>query len=260
MRLVHIDQVDHLDLDVIAIATTYVPGQRLAAHRHRRAQVLYGATGTMGVDTAHGTWTVPPQRAVLIPPRTEHAVRMDAVSTRSLYLEPRAVPWFPARCRVIEVSTLLRELLLAAVDLDPRPDERAPSGRGTALLALLLHELTDAAPLPLDLPLPEDPQLRVACEAFLRAPRIDATPRQWAQRLDLSERTLHRRFAAGTGTTLSAWRRKACVLHALPQLADGRPLTAIAADLGYSSTAAFTTMFRRTLGRPPSSYRDPPRA
>lgn len=257
VRDVHIDQVDHLDLDVIAIATTYAPGQRLDAHRHRRAQVLYGATGTMGVDTADGTWTVPPQRAVLIPPSTEHAVRMDAVSTRSLYLEPRAVPWFPARCRVVEVGTLLRELLLAAVELDPRPGERAPGGRSAALLALLLAELRNAAPLPLDLPLPDDPSLLAACRAFLHAPRIDVTPREWAQRLGLSERTLQRRFAAGTGTTLSAWRRRACVLHALPRLAAGHSVTAVAAELGYAGPAAFTTMFRRTLGRPPSSYRDP---
>ncbi len=249
---VHIDDVDHLDRDVVALATAYPSDHVLAPHRHRRAQFLYGATGSMRVETAHGSWTVPPQRAVLVPPGTEHSVRMDGVRTHSLYLEPSAVPWFPPRCRVVEVRPLLRELVGETVELDV---ERPPRGRDRTLLALTLHEIRRCSPLPLDLPLPADPDLRRACQDFLAAPRIDATPQQWAARLGVSVRTLHRRFTAETDTTLADWRRRACVLHALPHLAAGRSVTAIAADLGYAGPAAFTTMFHRTLGAPPSAYR-----
>lgn len=252
MRGVHIDEVDHLDREVIAIATTYPPGHELPAHRHRRAQFLYGATGSMLVRTTDGSWTVPPHRAVLVPPDTEHSVRMDGVRTHSLYLDPRAAPWFPTRCRVVEVSPLLRELVGEAVDLD---DDGPPRGRDRTLLALTVQEIRRSSPLPLDLPLPTEPVLRAACQDFLAAPRIDVTPQQWAQRLGVSVRTLRRRFTAETGTTLAEWRRRACVLHALPDLAAGRSVTRIAADLGYAGPAAFTTMFHRSLGEPPSAYR-----
>ena len=63
------DAVDHVERDVLPIGTDYPPGQVLEWHEHRRAQFLYGATGVMVVDTAAGTWTVPPERAVLIPRR-----------------------------------------------------------------------------------------------------------------------------------------------------------------------------------------------
>ncbi|GLY63888.1 AraC family transcriptional regulator [Amycolatopsis taiwanensis] len=250
---IHIDEVDGLERDVVAIGTTYPPGRLLPAHRHRRAQFLYGVTGSMRVETADGTWTVPPHRAVLIPPGIEHTVLMDGVSTRSLYLEPHAVPWFPHRCRVVEVSPLLRELVCAAVDIEPN---YAPHGRDSTLLSLVLQEIRRCVPLPLELPLPTDTRLRALCRNFLTQPRIDVPLDAWAASLHVSVRTLHRRFAAETGTGIAIWRRRACVLHALPKLAAGRPVAEIAADLGYANPGAFTTMFKQLLGTPPSAFRD----
>lgn len=251
VRGVHIDDVDHLPLDVVAIGTGYVPGHVLDTHRHRRAQFLYGVSGTMRVTTDDGTWTVPPERAVLIPPATAHRVVMNGVSTRSLYLEPGAVPWFPTRPRVVEVAPLVRELACSAVELDPEDDRL----HHAALTSLLLHEIRRAAPLPLDLPLPADPALHALCRDFLADPRIDVPPEAWADRLAVSVRTLHRRFVAATGVGPAAWRRRACVLHALPALAEGRPVARVAADLGYASPAAFTTVFHRLLGAPPRAFR-----
>jgi mannose-6-phosphate isomerase-like protein (cupin superfamily) len=117
VRNVPLDDVDAIDRAVLAIGTDYPRRHLLEFHRHRRAQLLYGATGIMRVDTADATWTVPTQRAVLIPSNTDHQVLMEGVSTRSLYIEPAAAPWFPARCQVVDISPLLRALLLAAVDL-----------------------------------------------------------------------------------------------------------------------------------------------
>lgn len=105
--------------DVLPIATDYPAGVVLDWHEHRRAQYLYGATGTMVVETDNGTWTVPTAQGVMIPPATGHRVRMLGVSTSSLYIEPAAVPWWPTVCVVVEVSSLLRELLLVAADLPP---------------------------------------------------------------------------------------------------------------------------------------------
>ena len=50
------------------------------------------------------------------------------------------------------------------------------------------------------------------------------------------------------------WRQRACVIQALARLAAAEPVTRIALDLGYDSPGAFSTMFRRVLGRSPSTY------
>jgi AraC-like DNA-binding protein/mannose-6-phosphate isomerase-like protein (cupin superfamily) len=251
VRNIPVAEVDSIDRPVLAIGTDYPPEHVLPAHRHRRAQFLYGATGVMRVQTEDGEWTVPPHRAVLIPAGTDHRVVMTGVSTRSLYLEPSAVAWFPGRCQVVEVSPLLRELLLTAVDLDPR---YSPHSRDAAVFALVLHELRRLVPLPLDLPLPGHEGLRRMCEEFLGAPDVHDPPARWAGRLHVSERTVHRLFRAETGMSFARWRQRACVLHALPLLARGEPVTRVATGLGYESPSAFSTMFLRVLGSSPRDY------
>lgn len=169
MRNIPVAEVDDLDRAVLAIGTDYPHDHLLVRHEHRRAQVLYAATGVMRVETADGSWTIPTARAVLIPPMARHQVTMTGVSTRSLYIEPAAVPWFPARCQAVDVSVLLRTLILEAVEMEPRYPEHS---RDAAVATLILHELRNLTPLPLDVPLPSDPGLRGLCEAFLRKPDI----------------------------------------------------------------------------------------
>ncbi|PRI13677.1 AraC family transcriptional regulator [Mycobacterium shigaense] len=251
MRNVPLDDVDAIDRPVLAIGTDYPANHLLESHRHRRAQLLYAATGIMRVDTAAAAWTVPTQRAVLIPPVVDHQVLMDGVSTRSLYLEPSAVPWFPARCQVVDVSPLLRALLLAAVEL---PADYDPHGRDGALVELIVHEIRSLTALPLDLPMPGRDDLRAACRAFALAPSIEQSPTQWAADLNVSTRTFNRLFRAQTGMTFQQWRQRACVLHAIRLLSVGTPVTRTATELGYDTPAAFSAMFTHQVGSPPKSF------
>ncbi|GAA4182396.1 helix-turn-helix transcriptional regulator [Gryllotalpicola kribbensis] len=255
MRNVSVADYDHLAVDVLPIGTDYPPDHLLARHEHRRAQLLYGARGVMLVETDDGAWTVPADRAVLIPPRTAHEVRMLGVTTWSLYIEPQAVPWWPASCTVVDVGPLLRELLRAANELEADYDL---AGRDGALVQLILRELQTVSPLPLALTLPSGEPLRALCRSYLADPDVTVTNAEWARRAAMSERTLDRRFAEATGMSPAAWRARARLLASLPLLRTGT-VTEVAARLGYSSPSAFTAHFTRLLGRPPSRFRGPGR-
>jgi AraC-like DNA-binding protein len=50
------------------------------------------------------------------------------------------------------------------------------------------------------------------------------------------------------------WRQKLRLLHALEKLANDRPVTEIALDLGYETPSAFIAMFRKATGRTPGGY------
>ncbi|GAB3031809.1 AraC family transcriptional regulator [Mycobacterium bourgelatii] len=252
MRNVALADVDAVDRPVLAIGTDYPPHYLLKFHRHRRAQFLYAATGIMLVDTAGASWTVPTHRAVLIPPGVDHQVLMDDVSTRSLYIEPLAVPWFPNRCQVVDVAPLLRALLLAAVEL---PAEYDRHGRDGALVELILHEIQSLTALPFELPMPHRDDLRGQCQRFASAPSIQEIPTQWAKALGVSTRTFNRIFRAETGLTFQQWRQRACVRHAIRLLATGSTVTQVAATLGYDTPAAFSTMFTKSVGTAPKSFR-----
>lgn len=251
MRNVALDTVDDTPRAVVAIGTDYPPGTLLDTHVHRRAQFLYGITGLMEVGTDDGAWVVPPYSGVWIPAGKPHRVRMLGVSTRSLYIEPEAAPRPAPRCEVLVVTPLLHQLLLASADIPAQYDE---NGRDGALMRLALHELGRAATLPLFAPLPRDRDLARLCRAFLEAPHIRTTPQAWARELNCSPRTFTRFFRQQTGLSFGTWRQQACLLAALPRLSAGTPITTVALDLGYASPSAFSTMFRKTLGRSPSEF------
>ncbi|NBF08628.1 AraC family transcriptional regulator [Pseudomonas sp. Fl4BN1] len=254
MRNISIEQLDQTPRPVLSIGTDYADGQRLPRHRHRRAQLLYGATGVMQVSTDQGNWVVPPQRAVWIPPGVEHEVLMLGVSTRSLYIEPAAAPLDNSSCQVINISPLLRQLLLESVEM---PLEYDPDGRDGLLVNLMLYEVQRCPALPLHIPLPADGRLLALCQAFLAQPDIHQPPTHWAGQLHVSLRTFNRWFRQQTGMSFVQWRQQACVIQALARLAAAEPVTRIALELGYDSPGAFSTMFRRVLGQSPTSYLNP---
>jgi len=45
------------------------------------------------------------------------------------------------------------------------------------------------------------------------------------------------------------------VLEAMGRLGGGEPVTQVALDLGYESVSAFSAMFHRATGAPPSQFR-----
>lgn len=250
MRNASVHDYDHLPVDVLPIGTEYPPEFLLARHEHRRAQLLYGASGVMQVATDDGAWTVPADRAVLIPPGTAHEVRMLGVTTWSLYAEPGVVPWWPRTCTVIDVEPLLRELLRTAngfaLDYDP-------AAREGDVLRLALAEVRRAAPLPLEITLPQTAALRAVCRAYLADPDVAATNDRWAREARMSGRTFERRFSAETGMSPAQWRLRARLLASLPALQQ-EPVSVVAAALGYATPAGFTAAFTRAFGAPPSRF------
>ena len=237
---------------IAAMAKDFPHGHHIPVDRHERGQLVYAASGVMTVTTPHGTWVVPPQRAVWVPPRTDHKSRMSGqVQMRTLYLRRDVAGKLPRRCCVMNVPALLRELILAATEMPLVYDERGRDGR---VMRLILDELRRASDLPLHLPLPADRRLARICDAILAAP-ADARPLEgWAGAVGASTRTLARRFRQETGMSFAAWRQQARLLESLRRLAAGEPVTRVALDCGYASASAFGAMFRRALGVAPSAY------
>ena len=54
--------------------------------------------------------------------------------------------------------------------------------------------------------------------------------------------------------SFGAWRQQACLLAALPRLSAGQSVTQVALDLGYDSPSAFSSMFKRRLGKTPMEF------
>lgn len=246
--------IDYQDIPrpIGALADEYPAGFIDPRHSHARAQLLYAITGVMTVITDRASFVVPPQRAVWIPAQVEHEVHCRGpVACRTVYVSPDAVPGLPQGCRVIEVSDLLRELIVEATRL---PVEYEITGRDGRVMALILDDIIASQTAPLHVPMPQHPRLVPICVAIVRDPAQDDVLDDWADIAGMGRRTFTRSFRKETGMSFATWRQNVRLIEALSRLAVGESVTRVALDVGYSSPSAFAAMFRRAFGVPPTHY------
>jgi AraC-like DNA-binding protein len=246
------DSYDHAPRPVAAMAKSFAAGDHTALHRHGRGQLLHAVTGIMRVETAEAAWLVPPARALWMPPHMAHRVTMRSrVEMRTLYIDALAARTLPASPTLIEVSGLLRELILAALE-EPAAYEEAE--RGGLVARLILIELARIKDRPLDLPMPRDPRALRVARALLDRPDLPLDLDQWSERAAASRRTLARLFRQETGLSFAEWRARLRAIEGLARLSAGASVSASAAAVGYGSPSAFSAMVRRNLGDTPRRF------
>ena len=90
------------------------PNAIIRRHRHTWGQVSCPLRGSMRVTAAGTTWVVPTMRAVWIPPDVEHeVVTLGEAALHACYVLPAASPLSLATCSVLDVSPLMRHLMMA---------------------------------------------------------------------------------------------------------------------------------------------------
>lgn len=248
------NRLEALGEAIVAYGRDLRDAEVLPAHTHRRAQLVYASRGVMTVTTDSAAYVVPPQRAVWVPGGVRHGIEArSAVDMRTLYIEPTAATHLPSIVRVLQVTPLLRELILAAVESGQRP---APDGSRQRLMAVILDQIGAQPDAALSLPMPSDPRLRRVTDALMTDPGDSRDLGEWAEAVGASKRTLGRLFAAQTGMSFRDWRQQRRLLRALELLGAGEKVTLVALELGYENASAFIAMFKRCLGTTPGRYSD----
>lgn len=231
-------------------AVTHPPGSVVLPSEPGWDQLVYAVSGSMTVATDAGSWTVPPDRALWIPHgQPVRVINRFRIAVRTLYFatELRALP--PAT-RSVNVTGLVRELLLHTVRHCPLD---AGSTLDRALLTVLLDRLHDLPDEPLWLPAPVTSPVATAAARLIQDDPARSGP-EIARAVGVSPRTLERAFLAATGLNYGAWRRRARILASLHLLAAGSSVTQASTAVGYSTPSAFVAAFKQHLGRPPTAY------
>jgi len=238
--------------DVRSIAMTLRTGANLPRHRHPWSQLVFAASGVMHVATQSAAWLTPATKAIWIPAGVEHRIEIQGeVMMRTLYIAPdRAAP-LPTISRTIEVTSLLRELILHIVRIGMLDPTRAEHDR---LAGVLIDLLAAARQEDLFLPLPQDARASALAQRLQKAPDEDCDLATLARACGASLQTLQRVFPKETGMTLEAWRQKARLIHSVACLTGGSSVTTAALDSGYQSVGAFIVAFSRQFGMTPGRY------
>lgn len=236
------------------LAKRHERGAVLPPHAHGSGQLVFALSGVMQVDTEESRWTVPPQRALWIPPAQRHSLRMlSATEMRTVYFTTSFIGQceeFETRQRVhaIEATPLIKELIGGLFG----SGHQRHTHRLMALL--LLQVLSEAAPITTELPMPADPRLRRAADEILSTRSWDIPLGVLAALAAMSERTFTRRFSEDTGMNLRIWKQRARICASLDMLAAGSSVKQAAHQLGFSGPAAYVASFRAVLGCTPSRF------
>jgi AraC-like DNA-binding protein len=230
----------------------YPAGHIIPSHFHDRDQLVYASRGVMTVRTSDCAWVVPTHRAVWIPAAIPHTITMSGgVAMRTLYFRPRLAKTLPRGCCVVNVSPLLRELILKTCTFAALRKTSKPQCH---LIDVIIDQLENIQLVPLRLPNPSDARaLRVAA-ALLADPTDHRSLKRICKTAGASSRTVERLFQDDVGMTFGKWRQQLRLMQAMRLLAEGAKVTHAALESGYSTPSAFISMFKKILGTTPALY------
>jgi AraC-like DNA-binding protein len=235
---------------ITTLVRDYQAGHVVPLHFHHRDQVVYASRGVMTVRTGDGAWVVPTDRAVWIPAPLPHTITMSGmVSMRTLYLRPRLAKSLPRSCCVVNVSRLLKELILQACTF---AGLNGKNERQRHLIDLIVDQLETIQTVSLQLPNPSDPRALRVAGVLLSDPGDQRTLTQICKVAGAGKRTVERRFQEETGMTFGKWRQQLRLMQAMRFLAEGAKVTHAAMEAGYSTPSAFISMFKKAWGTTPT--------
>src|SRR5229473_1979451 len=186
-----------------SVCADLADGHVIPEHSHPEDQLLFASSGVMTLRTKQGVWVVPPLRAV----------------------------WIPAECFVMNVSPLLRELILHACKFK-RLNKRATGER--RIIEIIVDQLKGVDSVPLQLPHPTDARAMRVVKALLADPSDQRDLERLCKDCGASKRTIQRVFLEETKMNFGKWRQQLRLLHGLQLLASGEKVTAAALEAGYS--------------------------
>ncbi|WP_443046440.1 helix-turn-helix domain-containing protein [Streptomyces sp. DSM 40750] len=225
-------------------------GTAFSRHWHAVHQLAWSAKGLLRVTTRRGSWLLPPTLALWIPAGVHHTTEAagDTVM-RSPYVDPASCPRIDWRePTVVAVGPLLQALIDHLLRTDLPPEARV---RAEAVLLDVLHPVPVTS---VTAPEPRDPRAREVARALTANPSDPRPLASWGTQVGASARTLARLFVTETGLAFGQWREQARMRAAMPLLAEGLPIEAVAHRVGYASASSFVAAFHRIVGVTPRQY------
>lgn len=227
-------------------------GHIIDGHAHNWGQIIFATRGVMQIDASGNRWAVPPMRCIWMPPNVEHTIRTETETLmRTIYLRPDLTVDLVDVCRVLNVSPLLRELILETVMLKMLSEKNLAH---VHLTNVLIDQLIASDEISLKLTMPVDPRAVRLANIISGDPSSKEPIGEMARMSGASQRTLERLFIRETGISIGRWRKQVRLMTAIRLLIEGNSVNQAAIASGYESSSSFVATFKREIGTTPGQY------
>jgi len=221
----------------------------------RMHKLILVETGQLDVEGAAGGWLIVAGHLIFVP--ADRAFRMRSAPGTTLlvaHLEPADAAWIHHGCWTTAATPLAREMLARAVRWSPAQVADGVTARMffRTLSGLCAEWFANKRMLWLPV-VQSEPMRRVVL--YLRDHLGDASLEGAAAASGLSGRTLQRQCRAELGMSWRDLLREARMMRGLELLAGQRmPVSAVARQIGFGTSASFTTAFARRFEMTPTEY------
>jgi AraC-like DNA-binding protein len=223
-------------------------------HSHAMHQLQYAFSGMVEVEDRYGSYVLPRALAAWIPAGVQHRTRIHLVRSGSVFFQPGLIAAAGDRVRIIQVSPLMREVVIGAMRWPLNSPLDKTGRRYFQALASFCEEWIQQE-APLRLPTLHQPRLK-AVAAYTCANLASCNVSTVCKTIGISERTLRRHFVRAIGMSWEDYRRRARLLKAAALLNEGRlSIGQIASEVGFENQSAFARAFKDLTGRSPRDCR-----
>ena len=232
---------------------SYGAGAVFEEKRQPWCKVGYAVSGVMEARVEGRRFLCPPHYATWIPANALHACHnRENVRFVSIYIDRDLCVGMPETACTLELSPLIKAIL---ADFAIRGITVPETDADRRLAFVLIDQLLNAPRRESFLPVSGDDLLQPLIDALQADPSDRRSLSEWARSLQTTEKTLSRRFSGHLGISFNEWRQRLKLIASLSLIEDGRSVQSVAKILGYNSSSAFITMFRRQTGTSPMNLR-----
>ncbi|TCM62767.1 AraC-like DNA-binding protein [Acinetobacter calcoaceticus] len=199
----------------------------------------------------------PPNYGIWIPPRTAHcSTALDAHITHyiCIRLHPSLCHIFSDRCKTLSIQPFFRQVVNEL--LQQKHLNHSIAHYHSHLLQVLLDLMRMAPAHDHYLPQSNHPNLQPILIQLADPLRFRQSLQQVLADFDVSERHMLRLSQQHLQLSLSEWRNRAKIVHAIAALRQGIAIKRIAYALGYQYSSSFIDFFKRYTGQTPAQMRD----
>lgn len=244
---------EHLPYPLACRILHFTPNSRMKRHTSPWAELNFAISGIMEIGIRGVTYLSPPQYAIWIPPHVEHCCQnAGEVHYACIDIPADACAGLPDEPCTLEISPVMRAIL---ADYERRGISYPTTPEDRRMAQIVIDQARQARAFASYLPSTTEPKLASVLAAVQRNPGDKRGAAHWAATAGITERTLLRHCQQHLGMSFNEWRQRLRVVCALGMLDEGRPVQAVARDLGYSTPSAFIAMFQRLTGQSPDSAR-----
>lgn len=223
-------------------------------HTHRWGQVICVKSGVFALYADGQRFLAPSGFAVWIPAGMEHSSHNHKQARfRSINIAERFCQQMPKLPCLLDVSPVCHAIVHSCFERNVMVPVTHADRR---LCRVLIDQLNIASVGHTYLPGSQDKLLQPIIHQLENNPADNTPLSEWAKRVYTTERTLARRCQQQLGMPFSEWRQRLRFLHGISLLEQGKTVQQVALELGYSSSSAFISMFKRIAGgETPERYR-----